>query len=130
MNRFAIGSLSTLIIVLSGCNSIPSGATMVSSDQIRSSLAGYTWVWDDGGPGAGIYFAKNGQAAAHWKGESFNTTWSTRDGAFCYKGPDKDRCWAFYEKDGVTYARAQWDAGYRDPFPWADETVRRGRHVP
>lgn len=116
--------------LMSACTSIPPGATAIPADDIKSSLSGRSWLWDIAGKGAGIYFAGNGTAVIHLEGKNYDTTWSTRDGAFCYKGPDKDRCWALYARDGRTYSKSLWQPEYSDEYPWdARSNTVPGRRI-
>lgn len=118
--------LSALLV---SCTSTP-GTTPVSAADIQQSLSDRTWLWDVGGPGAGIYFAADGNATFVWEGRPWQTTWKTRNGAFCYEHESGDRCWALYERDGVLYSRSLWQPDYPNEYAWdpADNT-RPGRHI-
>lgn len=124
---------TTLALLAAGCTSVPPGARAISADEIESALSGHTWSWEEGGgPRAGIYFAADKQAEIRWQGQLYRTTWSTRDGAFCYRDDDagKDRCWALYEKDGTLYNYSLWQPEYSEPYEWnAAEELRKGRHI-
>lgn len=130
MKYLGVIAVSIVSLVVSACTSIPPGTTAVPADEIKSSLSGRTWSWPVGGPGAGIYFAPDGRATLFWQGKPWDTTWSARDGAFCYQHTSGDRCWAVYEKDGQVYSRSLWQAEHSEPYHWDPaKDTRRGRHL-
>lgn len=130
-NAFVTSTCLLVIATLVGCNSIPAGGVPVSAYALETSLSGRTWLWKEGGPDAGLYFSPDKKAFGRWKGDSWTSTWSTRDGAFCFRAQEGDRCWAVYEKDGQTYSFSLWQDEYRVPYRWntATDTVP-GRQVP
>lgn len=113
-----------------GCTTTPPGTTAVPASEVRTMLAGNTWGWPSSGPGGGIYFNPDGTAEIFHQGELWNTTWSTRNGAFCYQHPEGDRCWGMYRRDGVLVSRSHWQEQWNEPYDWNYESeVRRGRHL-
>lgn len=119
------------VALLSGCTSTPPGAAAVPAAEIRGLIAGNTWMWASEGPGAGLYFAPDQKAFLHWRGTTYETTWSVRDGAFCYQHTSGDRCWGVYRRDGQLVSRSLWQPEFANPYDWNyQDEVRRGRHVP
>lgn len=133
--KFLFGAMMAGLVA--ACDSPPPSAARAQSEavpvpaaEIRSMLAGRTWGWTSSGPGGGIYFAPDGSAVIHHEGRNHDTTWSTRDGAFCYQHPRGDRCWVVARRDGALISRSLWQAEHPNEYVWDYEgQVRRGRHL-
>ncbi|WP_412048964.1 membrane lipoprotein lipid attachment site-containing protein [Hoeflea sp. Naph1] len=125
MRRILI--IATALAVLAGCQSIPSGATAYSTDEIKAQLSGRTWTWPGGD---GVYFAHDGSSILKWKGKRYQTNWTAEPGKFCNVTEDGPFCWQYYKKDGKSWAQSLQGDGDRAPYEWqANADTKSGNQL-